>query len=185
MVERVGLRFDIEKLFYSFVRENRLDIQISYTMPPGYESAFGTFDITVKTLFLNRGLLEDTPEFEVLFYFYHELRHAMQYICPENFPGSVRDSIKYVILYSGLCFKLVGSEWKSCQLVGDEEYFTLLYKNLPYELDANLYARDTAGALLPEHRSSVDSLCSLWLPPKSISEEELASIFRQIDSLLY
>ena len=178
------MRFDVEKLFYSFVRENHLDIQLSYAMPLGYEDAFGTFDITAKTLFLNRELLDSKPEFEVLFYFYHELRHAMQYICPEKFPESIRDSINYVILYNGLCFKLVGSEWKSCQLVGEEEYFTLLYKNLPYELDANLYARDTVRALLPEYRSDVDSLCSLWLPQKSISEEELASIFHQIDSLL-
>ena len=133
---------------------------------------------------MNRGLLESKPEFEVLFYFYHELRHAMQYVCPEKFPESIRNSINYVILYNGLCFKLAGNEWKSCQLVGEEEYFTFLYKNLPYELDANLYARDTAKALLPEYRSDVDSLCSLWLPQKSISEEELASVFRQIDSLL-
>ena len=175
---------DVEKLFYSFVRENHLDIQLSYTIPLGYEDAFGTFDITVKTLFLNKGLLESKPEFEVLFYFYHELRHAMQYICQEKFPGSIRDSINYVILYNGLCFKLVGSEWKSCQLSGEEEYFTLLYQNLPYELDANLYARDTVRALLPEYQSDVDSLCSLWLPQKRISEEELASIFRQIDSSL-
>ena len=178
------MRFDAEKLFYSFIRENQLDIQLSYAMPPGYEDAFGTFDITEKTLFLNRGLLESKPEFEALFYFYHELRHAMQYIFPEKFPGAVRDSINYVILYHGLCFKLVGSEWKSCQLAGEEEYFTLLYKNLPYELDANLHARDTVRTLLPEYQSDVDSLRGLWLPQKSISEGELASLFRQIDGLL-
>ena len=45
------MRFDAEKLFYSFVRENHLDIQLSHVMPFGYEYAFGTFDITVKTLF--------------------------------------------------------------------------------------------------------------------------------------
>ena len=73
----VGLKYDVEKLFYSFVMENHLDIQLSYAMPPGYEDAFGTFDTTVKTLFLNKELLENRPEFEVLFYFYHELRHAV------------------------------------------------------------------------------------------------------------
>ena len=178
------MKFDVEKLFYSFVRENRLDIQLSYAMPFGYEDAFGTFDITVKTLFLNRELLKSRPEYEVLFYFYHELRHAMQYIRPEKFSESIRNSINYVILFNGQCFKLIDGEWKSCQLVGEEEYFTLVYKNLPYELDANLYARDTVNALFPDNKSDVVSLYSSWYPQKSISEEELTSIFRQIDSSL-
>ena len=178
------MKYDVEKLCYSFVMGNHLDIQISCAMPPGYENAFGTFDITVKTLFLNKELLENRPEFEVLFYFYHELRHAVQYICPEKFPKPIRDSINYVILFNGQCFKLVEGEWKSCQLVGEEKYFTRVYENLPYELDANLYACDTVKALLPEYRSDVESLCSSWLPQKSISEEELASVFHQIDTSL-
>lgn len=66
----------------------------------------------------------------------------------------------------------------------EREYFTLVYKSLPYELDANLYARDTVKKLLPENKMEIESLCSLWMPQKNISEEELASIFRQIDHLL-
>ncbi len=178
------MKCDIEKLFYSFIKENSLDIQLSYVMPSGYEDAFGTFDITIKTLFLNRNLLEDESEFEALFYFYHELRHALQYIHPQKFPKSIRESINYVILYNGLCFKLVNGEWKKCQLVGNEEYFTVVYENLPYELDANLYARDMVKALLPEYKSDIESLYNSWLPQKHISEEELTSIFRQIDSSL-
>ena len=178
------MEFDIEKLFYSFVEENHLDIQLSYAMPLGYEDAFGTFDITVKTLFLNRELLKNRPGFEVLFYFYHELRHAVQYIYPEKFSKPVRDSINYVILFNGQCFKLVEGEWKSCQLVGEEKHFTLVYENLPYELGANLYACDTVKALFPEYKSDVESLCNSWLPQESISEEELASIFHQIDASL-
>ena len=176
------MTLDIEKLFYSFIRENCLDIHLSYTMPPGYEDAFGTFDITVKTLFLNRALLWSSPEFEALFYFYHELRHAMQYIHPEKFPEPVRDSVSYVILYNGQCFKLVNGQWKSCQLEGDEEYFTLVYENLPYELDANLYARNMVNALLPAYEAEIEALYSAWLPGKTISEAELTSLFHQIDS---
>ena len=172
----------MEKLFYSYVRENDLDIQLSYIMPFGYEDAFGTFDITVKTLFLNRDLLEGSAEFEALFYFYHELRHAVQYIHPSKFPDPIRESINYVVLYNGLCFKLIGRKWKSCQLVGNEEYFTLVYKNLPYELDANLYARDMVKALLPKYSSDIESLYCSWIPQRSISKEEFDSIFRQIDS---
>lgn len=176
------MKFDVEKLFYSFIRENDLDIQLSYVMPSGYEDAFGTFDITVKTLFMNTDLLESGAEFEVLFYFYHELRHALQYIYPKKFPEAIQESIKYVILYNGLCFKLVDGEWKTCQLEGNEEYFTLVYENLPYELDANLYARDMVKVLLPEYASDIESLYCSWLPEKGISKEELASVFRKIDS---
>lgn len=180
----MALKFDIEKLFHSFIKTNRLDIQLSYAMPPGYEDAFGTFDILKKTLFLNKALLACKPEFEILFYFYHELRHAMQYNCPSEFSKSIQNSIHYVVLYNGQCFKLVDGEWKSCQLVGEEEYFTLVYKSLPYELDAILYARDTVKKLLPENKMEIESLCSLWMPQKHIAEEELASIFRRIDHLL-
>lgn len=176
------LIFDVEKLFYSFVGENDLDIQLSYIMPSGYEDAFGTFDITVKTLFLNRDLLESESEFKVLFYFYHELRHAVQYTHPQKFPKPIRESINYVILYNGLSFKLIGGKWKSCHLVGNEEYFTLVYENLPYELDANLYAHDMVKALLPQYKSDIESLYCSWLPQRSISKEEFASIFRQIDN---
>lgn len=178
------MKFDIEKLFHSFIKTNRLDIQLSYAMPPGYEDAFGTFDILKKALFLNKALLACRPEFEILFYFYHELRHAMQYICPSKFSEPIQNSIHYIVLYSGQCYKLVEDEWKSCQLVGEEEYFTLVYKNLPYELDANLYARDTVKNLFPENRMEIESLCSLWLPQKMISEKELASVFCQINRLL-
>ena len=180
----IELKYDVERLFYSFIKENSLDIQLSYSMPSGYKDAFGTFDITVKTLFLNRDLLESESEVEVLFYLYHELRHALQYIHPQKFPKPIRESINYVILYNGLCFKLVNGEWKNCQLTGNEEYFTLVYENLPYELDANLYAHDMVKALLPEYNSDIESLYSSWLPQNSISKEELASIFRQIDSSL-
>ena len=178
------MKFDIEKLFYSFISDNNLAIHLSYNMPSGYEDAFGTFDIIEKTFFLNKKLLKSRPEFEVLFYFYHELRHALQYIHPEKFPKSIRESINYVVLYNGICFKLVDGRWKSCQLVGNEEYFTRIYKNLPYELDANSYARDIVKALLPEYNSDIESLYSSWLAQKDISKEELASIFRQIDSSL-
>ena len=175
------MRFDAEKLFYSFIAENHLDIQLSYAMPSGYEDAFGTFDIAYRTLFLNRELLESRPEFEVLFYFYHELRHAMQYICPQEFPEPVRNSIQYVVLYNGSCFKLIDGEWKSCRLVGNEEFFTLVYENMPYELDANQYARDMVSSLLPDHRSDIESLFQSWLPKERLSEDDLVSIFHRID----
>ena len=40
------MEFELEKLFSSYIKENQLDLELSYFMPPGYENAFGTFDIT-------------------------------------------------------------------------------------------------------------------------------------------
>ena len=67
-------------------------------MPPGYETAFGTFDVVAKTLFLNQDMLQEAPVFEALFYLYHELRHALQYLRPELFDRVIQDSRFYVIL---------------------------------------------------------------------------------------
>lgn len=171
----------IEGLFDSFVKENHLDIKLSYCMPNGYQDAFGTFDIAVQTLYLNAQMLESKPAYETLFYFYHELRHAVQYTHPERFDKAIQESIHYVILYNGNCFKLVDREWKTCHLSGDEAYFILAYKNLPYELDANRYARDTVMALLPPHRAEIELLYRSWSPQRPLPFTELKKIFLQID----
>lgn len=175
------MKHRIEGLFDSYVKENHLDIKLSYHMPDGYEDAFGTFDITVRTLYLNTRMLESKPAYETLFYFYHELRHAVQYIHPEQFDEAIQASINYVILYNGNCFKLVDKEWKSCRLSGSEAYFALAYENLPYELDANKYARDAVMALLPEHQAEIESLYRSWMPQKVFPLDELQTIFYRID----
>ena len=54
-------------------------------MPKGYETANGTFDPTVNTLFINKEMLQSQPEYEQMFYLFHELRHALQYLHPESF----------------------------------------------------------------------------------------------------
>lgn len=175
------MSMSIEKLFLSYIKENDLDIKLSYLMPVGYEDAFGTFDITCKTLFLNAKLLESGPVYEVLYYFYHELRHAVQYIHPEQFDKLVQESINYVILYNGTCFKLLDGAWRDCQLSGEQEYFTLAYENLPYEIDANQYARDAVKALLTEYDAEIELLYRSWLPEKTVQQDELEALYRRID----
>ncbi len=68
---------DIEIIVKNFCCENDLSVKLSYDMPSGYETAYGTYDITVNTLFLNVAILQDAPKYEVLFYLFHELRHAI------------------------------------------------------------------------------------------------------------
>ena len=82
---------DVEWLAAEFCRENGIAVTMSREMPAGYENAYGTYDVTVNTLFLNPAMLWDAPEHEVLYYLYHELRHAVQYICPGRFGAELRE----------------------------------------------------------------------------------------------
>lgn len=178
------MKLCLEQQFFSYVQANNLAIELSYEMPPGYENAFGTFDIVVKTLFLNRKLLGSRPDYEVLYYFYHELRHAVQYIYPQQFDKSIQRSIQYVILYNGTCLKLIDGLWRRCQLPGEEEYFICAYENLPYEIDAHGYARDVVKAVLPERLTEVEQIYRSWLPRKILHQTELEEIFRRIDQAM-
>ena len=73
-------RNEIESIIAGFCKENSLAVRLSCDMPSGYETAYGTYDVTINTLFLNTKILHDAPEHEVLFYLFHELRHALQYL---------------------------------------------------------------------------------------------------------
>ena len=76
---------DYEKHFRMYCEENSLTINLSFDMPEGFETANGTFDPTVNTLFINKEMLQSQPEYEQTFYLFHELRHALQYLHPERF----------------------------------------------------------------------------------------------------
>ena len=139
---------DYEKHFRMYCEGNSLTINLSFDMPKGYETANGTFDPTVNTLFINKEMLQSQPEYEQMFYLFHELRHALQYLHPESFDGLIARSRLYVIQYDGTCYKLVDGEWKECKLDGSTEYFTELYLGQPYEREANDFAYEKVKALL-------------------------------------
>ena len=80
---------DFEKHFRMNCEENSLTINLSFDMPKGYETANGTFNPTVNTLFINKEMLQSQPEYEQMFYLFHELRHALQYLHPERFDGLI------------------------------------------------------------------------------------------------
>ena len=174
-------RADIENHITSFCGKYGISVNLSRQMPAGYETAYGTYDVTVNTLFLNTGLLRDAPEYEVLFYLFHELRHGAQYLRPELFEEAVRESRFYVVLFNGICFKLEGNGWRQVRLEGTEEYFTRAYLSLPYERDANAFAYEQVKALCgdgPELRE----LYRFWTPEEMMSSEELRKLFDRIDA---
>lgn len=173
----------IENLVEVFCRENGITVNLSCDMPAGYETAFGTYDVTVNTLFLNTTVLRDAPEYEVLFYLFHELRHAVQYLRPELFDPQIQESRFYVVLYNGVCFKLEGNVWREVVLEGEEDYFTSTYLSLPYELDANAFAYGKVKGICGD----TDQLCELyafWCPKANMEYTELKTLYQRIDAKL-
>ena len=174
---------DIEKIVNDFCHVNGLSVKLSYDMPIGYETAYGTYDVTINTLFLNVGLLYNAPRYEVLFYLFHELRHAMQYLCPSLFSEQIQQSRFYVVLYNGVCYKLIDNEWRECILEGSEEYFTRVYMSLPYEIDANTFAYEKTKEICGD-TTELQELYSYWIPKDRFDYEEHKKVFCLIDDVL-
>ncbi len=174
---------EIEKISQEFCHEMGIEVKLSYYMPIEYETAYGTYDVTTNTLFLNAAILQDAPRYEWLFYLFHELRHAMQYLCPMLFDWRIRESMGYVVLYNGSCYKLVENEWQECVLSGDDDYFTRAYMSLPYEIDANTFAYEKARELCGDS-AELQALLNFWVPKDSFYYGEHRKLFRRIDEEL-
>lgn len=172
---------EISKIIAEFCTETGISISLSHDMPAGYDTAYGTYDVTINTLFLNVQLLQDAPEHEVLFYLFHELRHAMQYLRPELFDPQIQESRFYVVLYNGVCYKLVGNAWHEVVLEGSEKHFTRVYMSLPYELDANTFAYEKVKNLCGKS-DELQSLYSFWIPAEKMDYVELHDLFIRIDT---
>ena len=173
-------RNKIESVIAGFCKENSLAVRLSCDMPSGYETAYGTYDVTINTLFLNTKILHDAPEHEVLFYLFHELRHALQYLRPELFDEQIQESRFYVVLYNGVCYKLVGNAWQEVVLEDSEDYFTSLYMSLPYELDANTFAHERTKEICGD-TDELQELHAFWCPKERTSYDEHIQLFHRID----
>lgn len=171
----------IEERIAAFCEENRISVHLSHDMPAGYDTAYGTYDVTINTLFLNTKMLHDAPDYEVYFYLFHELRHAMQYLRPELFDKQIQESRFYVILYNGTCFKLEGNKWRKVIQEGTEEFFVSSYMNLPYELDANTFAYEKVKEMCGD-TDQLQELYRFWMPKEKMNIEELRMLFSRIDS---
>ena len=173
---------DAAKLAGDFCAEKDLKISLSFQMPPGYETANGTFDPAKKTLFLNEEVLRGVPEYEAAFYLFHELRHAEQYQHPERFDETIRRSLPYVVLYDGTCYRLDRGGWKECCLSGEED-FADIYLGLPYEVDANEYAYARVRSLCGDSEE-LGKLRDFWRPKRRRPEEVYQRLFQRIDEAI-
>ena len=172
--------YELENYISAFCVENGVSVNISRDMPDGYDTAYGTYDVTVNTLYLNFGKLENASEYEVLFYLFHELRHALQYLRPEMFDEQIRESSSYVVLYDGTCFKLIDHKWHRCYLDEVGNHFTDAYLSIPYEVDANRYAYQKVKIICgdsPELRK----LYQFWMPKTVWQYEDYRKLFLIID----
>ena len=55
--------FDYQSHFDAYCNTEELDIHLSFDMPLGYENANGTFDVATKTVFINKTILRDSPDY--------------------------------------------------------------------------------------------------------------------------
>lgn len=172
---------DFKKVVSDFCSKNHLEFELCTKMPAGYETANGTFDITKNTLFFNSTMLSQAPDYEALFYLFHELRHVVQYKCPALFDETIQRSLNYVLMYDGTCFKMMNGIWMECKLNGTEQYLTDAYLGQPYEMDANDYAYEQTQNICGSSKE-LNELYSLWKPQNSLPNAEYMQIYEEIDS---
>ncbi|MBF1100298.1 MAG: hypothetical protein HXL49_09035 [Solobacterium sp.] len=166
--------------FEKYCKENGLSLSLSFTMPDGYETAFGTFDSNSLTVFINKNLLNDREEFGQAFYLFHELRHALQYINPKSFNNIINESLSYIIMYDGTCYKKVGDKYYKYKINGDEEFLKNLYISQPYEMDANEFAYKKVCEVMGFSKE-LEQLYHRWIPKSRISNETYRLIYKEID----
>lgn len=171
---------EYKKHFDAYCREHGLRLHLLFDMPVGYEMAKGTFDVSSKTIFINAKSLEKEPVCIKLFYLFHELRHASQYLEPEQFNETIRRSIQYVIMFDGTCYKLEGNRYLKCKLGSDEGYFTNLYLGQPHEMDANIFAYEQTRKLCGDS-TELKELFDFWMPRHVMPDDEYDGIFALID----
>lgn len=171
---------DAEKIVSDFSRAHDLKIQFSSDMPPGYETANGTFDISKNTLFLNTAALANMPDYEALFYLFHELRHVLQYTTPQAFPEVLQRSLDYVLMYDGTCYQRLNGNWAECKLEGNRQHLIDAYLGQPYERDANAYAYEQVKGIYGPSKE-LDALYAFWGPKELLSDGDYLEIYRTID----
>ena len=121
------MMFDYKKCFDDYCSAHNLALHLSFSMPVGYETANGNFDPACKTVFINAKRLKNESDSTKAFFLFHELRHALQYLCPDQFSSTIQRSIQYIILYDGTCYKLTNERYLKCQLDGGEEWRRIFY----------------------------------------------------------
>lgn len=170
----------IEEIFNEYIKNYNLQVSLSFEMPKGFENAFGMFDGIKNVLYIN--ILDRFSLERVVYTFFHELRHALQYNYPENFCKEIQITLPYVLHYDGNCYMLKNNKWLHCKI--DENYnFVEIYKSFPYELDANNFAYKQAIEYLKTcDGKEIDKIYKDFIPNKRVEINEIMKICEIIEN---
>lgn len=152
-------------------------------MPAGYDQANGLFDPEKNVVFFNVQRLASRPDYEQAFYFFHELRHAAQYLRPESFPASIRRSLSYILQYDGTCYKWINGRCLKCSFADSAAEFPDLYLGQPYERDANEFAYHRVLDILG-FSEGLQRLYRFWMPSRPVPEGRYDAVYAAIDEKL-
>ena len=127
--------------------------------------------------------LASRPDYEQAFYFFHELRHAAQYLRPESFPASIRRSLSYILQYDGTCYKWINGRCLKCSFADSAAEFPDLYLGQPYERDANEFAYHRVLDILG-FSEGLQRLYRFWMPSRPVPEGRYDAVYAAIDEKL-
>ena len=152
-----------------------LNIKLCFTMPEGFEQAYGVTNPVTGDIHVNEALCNPSNPVEPLFYFLHELRHAIQAAHPDWFSKAIQRNARYILQYDGTAYKIEHHEILEVKLPGEQAYFTELYLASPAEVDANAFAYRCLYGVGGE---TLEQLYAMWTPEyRYFSREEADSEF--------
>ena len=149
-----------------------LKIKLSFTMPEGFEMAYGLSNPSTGDIHINEALWTSCGSIEALFFFLHEVRHSIQSSHPELFPQEYALNSRYIIQFDGTGYKVENGKITAVHLIGTQDYFTELYLASPCERDANAFAYRCLKAAGADER--IDALYRMWSPGFRHFSEEAA-----------
>ncbi len=149
-----------------------LKIKLSFTMPEGFEMAYGLSNPSTGDIHINEALWTSCESIEPLFFFLHEVRHSIQSSHPELFPQEYALNSRYIIQFDGTGYKVENGQITTVSLTGTQDYFTELYLASPCERDANAFAYRCLKAADAGER--IDALYHMWSPEYRYFSEEHA-----------
>ena len=163
-----------------------MDVELSFTLPEGFEAANGLMDPETGDIMVNESLFDDPREFLPLFIFLHELRHGIQKAKTELFSEEIAVNCEHIIQFDGTGYRVEGKTVTTVQMEGPREFFTELYLGSPAEIDANRFAYETLRQFGDDE--ALEEHYRIWSPSyKVIPEENMLGEFlkacEQIDRL--
>lgn len=171
----------IEKKFKEFKEKHNLSVSLCFELPQEFLGAFGMFDVTKDVIYINND--EKISYVRLIFTFFHELRHAMQYNSPEKFSKEIQQTLPYVVHFDGNCYMLKNNKWQHCYIENENNDFLEIYKSFPYEIDANDFAYKQALAYIKDsEKEELERIYKQTLPTQKIEIGDVLKICEVIKS---